>query len=75
MNEREQPEALRLAEELRRLQQLNQKLLEVLDFYGRYILRSKSGDASILTPIDHDCGDRARAAIAKAEGADHANPQ
>ena len=76
-----QPEALRLADEcdehmvdfadvaaeLRRLHESNQELLEVLDFYGRYILRSKAGDASILTPIDHDCGDRARAAIAKAE--------
>ena len=55
------------AAELRRLHSVNTELLEALDFYGRYILRSKAGDASILTPIDHDCGDRARAAINKAE--------
>jgi len=55
------------AAELRRLHEVNQELLAALDFYGRYILRSKSGDASILTPIDHDCGDQARAAIAKGE--------
>ena len=55
------------AAELRRLHEVNTELLAVLDFYARYILRGKAGDASILTPIDHDCGDRARAAIKKAE--------
>lgn len=42
---------------------------EVLDFYGRYILRmrpeSQRGPLSVLTPIEHDCGDRARAAVLK----------
>jgi hypothetical protein len=57
------------AAELRRLHAVNQELLEALDFYGRYILRNKhTREASILTPIEHDCGDRARAAIARAEG-------
>ena len=57
------------ADELRRLHAVNQELLEALDFYGRYILRNKhTREASILTPIEHDCGDRARAAIAKATG-------
>ena len=56
-----------LKKRIEKLEAINQELLEALDFYGRYILRSKAGDASILTPIDHDCGDRARAAIAKAE--------
>jgi hypothetical protein len=56
-------------DELRRLHAVNAELLEALDFYGRYILRNKhTREASILTPIEHDCGDRARAAIAKAEG-------
>lgn len=55
------------ASELRRLDRVNAQLLEALDFYGRNLLRRKSnGDLVVLTPIEHDCGDKARAAIAKA---------
>lgn len=56
---------------LAKLEQANARLRETegaLDFYGRYILRSKKDNSChVLTPIDHDCGDRARSAIAKAE--------
>jgi hypothetical protein len=42
---------------------------EALDFYGRYLLRRRSdlqGEPLMaLTPIEHDCGDRARAAVLK----------
>lgn len=42
--------------------------VEALDFYGRYILRRAStGEVMTLTPIDHDGGDRARAAITQAQ--------
>lgn len=45
------------------------ELEDALDFYARYILRKKSDQScSILTPIDHDCGDRARAALNKEPG-------
>lgn len=56
------------ADELRRLAEVNAELLEALDFYGRFILKHKdTGAARICTPIDHDGGDRARNAIAKAK--------
>lgn len=40
-------------------------LLDALDFYARYLLRSAKDphNGYVLTPIEHDFGDRARAAL------------
>ncbi len=80
---KQQPEALWLAEyldlphigqhksaaELRRLHAVNAELLEALTFYAAMMGRRKSnGEPFYMNALDLDCGDRARAAIAKAEG-------
>lgn len=42
------------------------ELSAALQFYARNIFRRKSnGELAIQTPIEHDCGDRARAALVK----------
>ena len=45
------------------------ELVEALEFYARNIIRKTStGEFYVMTAIEHDCGDRARAALAKAKG-------
>ena len=58
-----------IAAELRRLHAVNQELLNSLEFYAAMMGRRKSdGEPFYMHALDLDCGDRARAAIAKAEG-------
>ena len=55
--------------ELRRLHAVNQELLEALKFYAAMMGRRKSdGEPFYMHALDLDCGDRARATIAKTEG-------
>ena len=42
------------------------ELREALTFYGRNLQRRASNSELIyMTPLEHDCGDRARAALSK----------
>jgi hypothetical protein len=56
------------AAELRRLHAVNQELLNSLKFYAAMMGRRKSdGEPFYMHALDLDCGDRARAAVAKVE--------